>query len=88
MKRRSHDTKPKRRVFEALKSQGMRINQQITFLSDSGDTVREPQLHLNPPAERLLDRFRVSARLTVMNQMAKGLGPEQSESRANALKEL
>jgi hypothetical protein len=35
----SYDTKPKRRVFEALKSQGMQMNQQITFLSDGGDTV-------------------------------------------------
>jgi len=28
----SYDTKPKRRVFEVLKSQGMQMNQQITFL--------------------------------------------------------
>jgi hypothetical protein len=79
----SYDTKPKRRVFEALKSQGMQMNQQITFLSDGGDTVRELQLYLNPHAEHLLDWFHVSMRLTVMNQMAKGLGPEESESRAN-----
>ena len=84
----SYDTKPKRRVFEVLKSQGMRMNQQITFLSDGGDTVRELQLYLNPQAEHLLDWFHVSMRLTVMNQMAKGLGPEESESRAGALKRL
>ncbi len=84
----SYDTKPKRRVFEALKSQGMQMNQQITFLSDGGDTVRELQLYLNPQAEHLLDWFHVSMRLTVMNQMAKGLGPEESESRAGALKQL
>ena len=36
----SYHTKPKRRVCEALKSQGMPMNQQITFLSDGGDTVR------------------------------------------------
>ena len=84
----SYDTKPKRRVFEVLKSQGMRMNQQITFLSDGGDTVRELQLYLNPQAEHLLDWFHVSMRLTVMNQMAKGLGPEESEPRAGALKRL
>jgi hypothetical protein len=56
----SYDTKPKRRVFEALKSQGMQMNQQITFLSDGGDTVRELQLYLNPQAEHLLDWFHVS----------------------------
>src|SRR6266508_2197685 len=84
----SYDTKPKRRVFEVLKSQGMQMNQQITFLSDGGDTVRELQLYLNPQAEHLLDWLHMSMPLTVMNQMAKGLGPEESESRAGALKQL
>ena len=36
----SYDTKPKRRLFEVLQSQGMQANQQLTFLSDGGDTVR------------------------------------------------
>jgi len=52
-----YDTKPKRRVFEVLESQGMQMNQQITFLSDGGDTVRQLQLYLNPQAEHLLDWF-------------------------------
>jgi hypothetical protein len=47
----SYDAKPKRRVFEVLKSQEMQMNQQITFLSDGGDTVRELQLYLNPQKE-------------------------------------
>ena len=42
------DTKPKRRLFEVLKSQGHQMNQQLTFLSDGGDTVRDLQLALNP----------------------------------------
>jgi hypothetical protein len=81
----SYDMKPKRRVFEALKSQGMRMNRQITFLSGGGDTDRELQFYLNPQAEHLLDWFHITMRLTVMNQMAKGLGPEEPESRAGAL---
>jgi hypothetical protein len=32
------DEKPKRRLFEVLQSQGHQMNQQITFLSDGGDT--------------------------------------------------
>ena len=52
-----YDQKPKRRLFELLKSQGMQMNQQVTFLSDGGDTVRELQLYLNPQAEHLLDWF-------------------------------
>ncbi len=54
-----YDTKPKRRVFEVLKSQGMQMNQQVTFLSDGGDTVRQLQLYLSPQAEHLLDWFHV-----------------------------
>jgi hypothetical protein len=49
-----YDTKPKRRVFEVFNSQGMQMNQQVTFLSDGGDTVRQLQLYLNPQAEHLL----------------------------------
>jgi hypothetical protein len=49
------DTKPKRRLFEVLQAQGHQMNQQITFLSGGGDTVRELQLYLNLYAEHLLD---------------------------------
>ena len=49
------DQKPKRRLFELLKNQGMQENQQIVFLSDGGEGVRNLQLYLNPQAEHLLD---------------------------------
>lgn len=49
----NYDEKPKRRLFEVLKSQGLQPNQQVTFLSDGADTVRELQLYLNPNAEHL-----------------------------------
>jgi hypothetical protein len=68
-----HDQKPKRRLFELLKSQGMQMNQQVTFLSDGGETVRDLQLYLNPQAEHLLDWFHLAMRLTVLHQTAKGL---------------
>jgi hypothetical protein len=55
----TYDQKPKRRLFEVLQSQGHQLNQQITFLSDGGDTVRDLQLYLNPHAEHLLDWFHV-----------------------------
>jgi len=67
------DEKPKRRLFEVLKSQGHQMNQQLTFLSDGGDTVRDLQLYLNPHAEHLLDWFHLAMRLTVLQQTAKGL---------------
>ena len=84
----NYDEKPKRRVFEVLKSQGMQSNQQVTFLSDGGDTVRDLQLYLNPNAEHLLDWFHITMRITVMRQMAKGLGAAGTGLREIALKEL
>jgi hypothetical protein len=67
------DPKPKRRLFATLKSQGLQMNQAVTFLSDGGDTVRDLQMYMSPQAEHLLDWFHVTMRLTVMGQMAKGL---------------
>ena len=67
------DRKPRRRLFQVLQAQGMQMNQQITFLSDGGETVRELQYQLNPQAEHLLDWFHITMRLTVMKQMARGL---------------
>jgi hypothetical protein len=86
------DTKPKRRLFELLKSQGVQENQQIVFLSDGGEDVRNLQLYLSPEAEHLLDWFHISMRLTVLNQTAKGLpikvgeGEEEHELREVVLK--
>jgi hypothetical protein len=67
----NYDEKPKRRVFEVLRSQGMQMNQLVTFLSDGADTVRDLQLYLNPNAEYIIDWFHITMRITVMCQMAK-----------------
>jgi len=45
----------------------------VTFLTDGGDDVRDLPLYMNPQAEQYLDWFHITMRLTVMNQMAKGL---------------
>ncbi len=90
----TYDEKPKRRLFEVLRSQGLQMNQQVEFLSDGGEDVRNVQLYLNPEAEHLLDGFHITMRLTVMNQMAKGLpekvgeGEDQYELRPGVLKDL
>jgi hypothetical protein len=91
-----YDQKPKRRLFELLKSQGMQMNQQVTFLSNGGETVRDLQLYLNPHAEHLLDWFHLAMRLTVLQQTAKRLpevidaedGEEPYAFRAPVLKAL
>ena len=74
-----YDQKPKRRLFQMLKAQGLQMNQTITFLSDGGDTVRDLPLYLSPFAEHLLDWFHITMRITVMKQMAKGF-PDASPS--------
>ena len=90
----SYDDTPKRRLFELLKSQGMQENQQLVFLSDGGEDVRNLQFYLNPQAEHLLDWFHVTMRLTVLTQTAKGLpetigeGEEQQPLRSEVLKAL
>ena len=68
-----YDSKPRRRLFEVLKGQGMQMNQAVTFLTDGGDTVRELTEGLNPLAEHILDWFHITMRITVLNQMAKGV---------------
>jgi hypothetical protein len=66
----SLDAKPKRRLFEVLKSRGLQMNQRVEFLTDGGDTVRELPLYLCPESEHWLDWFHVTMRLTVMGQLA------------------
>jgi hypothetical protein len=72
-----YDQKPKRRLFQLLKAQGLQMNQNITFLSDGGDTVRDLQLYLSPFSEHWLDWFHITMRITVMRQMAKGLPDDE-----------
>jgi len=92
----TYDEKPKRRLFELLQSHGIQPNQQVAFLSDGGEDVRNVQLYLHPEAEHLLDWFHVTMRLTVLKQIAKGLpekigegeGEDPYELRAAVLKDL
>ena len=69
----THDTKPKRRLFEVLRSQGMQDNQQVVFLTDGGEDVRHLPEYLNPQATHLLDWFHITMRLTVLRQSTRTL---------------
>ena len=69
----TYDKKPKRRLFEILTSQGMQANQQVTFLTDGGEDIRDLPLYLNPQAEHLLDWFHITMRITVITNMTKSL---------------
>ncbi len=71
----TYDPKPKRRLFEVLKAQGMAANQQVTFLTDGGEDIRDLPCYLNPDSEHLLDWFHITMRITVMTNMTKSLRP-------------
>jgi len=59
--------------MNVLINQGMQANQQITFLSDGADHVRELQFLMYPESEHILDWFHITMRIPVLNQFAKGL---------------
>ena len=55
------------------------MNQDITFLTDGGDTVRNLASDMSPCAEHVLDWFHLTMRLTVLGQYAKGLAHHDDE---------
>jgi hypothetical protein len=64
-----YDRKPKRRLFELLKSQGLQANQDVTFLTNGGEEVRSLTELVTPEAEHVLDWFHITMRLTVLASM-------------------
>jgi hypothetical protein len=83
-----YDDKPRRRLWELLKSQGMQENQQVVFMSDGGEDVRRVQQYLHPFSEHLLDWFHITMRLTVLQQQVKGLQQERPQTGVEVSKQL
>ena len=83
-----YDTKPRRRLFEVLQAQGLQMNQAITFLTDGGDTVRDLTEGHSPQASHILDWFHITMRLTVLNQMAKGVSVEHKDPLCQEAKDV
>jgi hypothetical protein len=69
------DTKSKRRLYEVLRSQDCQMNQEIPFLSDGNDSLRQLQRERSPKATHMLDWDHLSMKLTVLGQYGKGLVP-------------
>jgi hypothetical protein len=84
----TYDEKPRRRLWELLKSQGMQENQQVVFMSDGGENVRRVQEYLHPFSEHLIDWFHITMRLTVLQQQTKALQEERPETGADVSKRL
>ena len=78
----SFDDRPKRRLHEVLREQGLQMNQDITFLTDGGTTVRNLAADMSPCAEHVLDWFHITMRLTVLGQNAKGLAHHDDDEEA------
>jgi hypothetical protein len=69
----NYDTKPKRRLYEMLKHQGLQNNQDITFLTDGCDDVRDLPSYISPKSEHIIDWFHITTKITVIKQMVKGM---------------
>ena len=83
-----YDQKPKRRLFDVLKSQGLQANQDVTFLTDGGEEVRALTELITPEAEHVLDWFHIAMRLTVLEQYARGVVHHDETEGAHLLREL
>ena len=70
-----HDDRPRRRLHELLLEQGVGMDREVTFMSDGGRNVRNLQWDMRPNAEHILDYFHIAMRVTVMQQIARGLPP-------------
>ena len=69
----TYDSKPKRRLFDLLQSQGIEPQQALCFMSDGEASVRQLQAHLHPRSDHLLDWFHLTMRITVLGQFVQGL---------------
>jgi hypothetical protein len=77
----TYDDKPRRRLYELMKSQGLQDNQQVVFMSDGGEDVRRVQTYLHPDTEHWLDWFHITMRITVLQQQTKSLQGKQTGPR-------
>jgi hypothetical protein len=83
-----YDPKPKRRLFDTLKSQGLQANQDVTFLTDGGEEIRALTELVTPVSEHVLDWFHITMRLTVLQQYARGVAHHDEAAGANLLTDL
>jgi len=81
-------TKPKRRLFDVLTSQGLQANQDVTFLTDGGDEIRALTELVTPGSEHVLDWFHITMRVTVLEQYARGIAHHDEVAGARLLAEL
>jgi hypothetical protein len=84
----TYDPKPKRRLFDLLKSQGLQANQDVTFLTDGGEEIRALTEFVTPESEHVLDWFHITMRITVLSQYARGVAQHDDAAGKSLLAEL
>ncbi|AMR25519.1 hypothetical protein A0257_22785 (plasmid) [Hymenobacter psoromatis] len=67
------DTKPRRRVLEVLRAQGLQANQQVEFFTDGPPVLRSLTSYLSAESTHILDWFHLTMRLTVLHQYTLGV---------------
>jgi hypothetical protein len=81
----TYDEKPRRRLWELMKSQGLQDHQQVVFMSDGGEDVRRVQEYMQPGSEHWIDWFHITMRLTVLQQQTKSLLAETGRAETGAV---
>ena len=66
----------------------MQANQQVVFLSDGGEDIRQLREYLHPNGEHVIDWFHITMRLTVLQQQTKALAEQRPETGAAVSKQL
>ena len=84
----TYDSKPKRRLFDLLKSQGLQANQDVTFLTDGGEEIRALTEFVTPESEHVLDWFHITMRITVLSQYARGVAQHDDTAGKSLLSQL
>jgi hypothetical protein len=84
----SEDEKPKRRLYEMLKSQGIKNSDGVCFMSDGGESLKKLQTYINPNAKHILEWFHITMKITVLQQYVKGVTNIDAENGIAASKLL
>jgi hypothetical protein len=83
-----YHSKPKRRLFDVLKSQSLQANQDVTFLTDGDEEIRALTEFVTPGSEHVLDWFHITMRVTALEQYARGAAHHDEAAGARLLAEL
>ena len=67
------DAKPRKRVLEVLRSQGLQANQAVEFFTNGAAVLRSLTSYLSAESTHILDWFHLTMRLTVLHQYALGV---------------